>query len=116
MKIKYAVMALVGAAALTSCDLNEEFYSSVTPETFITSKENTYAILARPFTHWKWYLGADRWMLQELTTDEMVCPARGKDFYNGGEYVGLHVLTWTPTDRWIKGTYEGTSEGISGIL
>lgn len=53
MKIKYAVMALVGAAALTSCNLDEKFYSSVTPETFITSKESTYAILARPFTHWK---------------------------------------------------------------
>ena len=116
MKIKYAVMALVGAAALTSCDLDEKFYSSVTPETFITSKESTYAILARPFTHWKWYLGSERWMLQELTTDEMVCPARGKDFYNGGEYVRLHEFTWTPTDRWIKGTYEGTTEAIARTL
>lgn len=116
MKIKYAVMALVGAAALTSCDLDEKLYSSVTPETFITSKESTYAILARPFTHWKWYLGSERWMLQELTTDEMVCPARGKDFYNGGEYVRLHEFTWTPTDRWIKGTYEGTTEAIARTL
>jgi len=116
MKFKYTAFALLGASILGSCDLNEKFYSSVTPETFITTPENTYAIMSRPFTHWKWYLGNDRWYLQELTTDEMVCPTRGSDFYNNGEYIRLHEHTWTPTDRFIVNTYEGTTGGIARAL
>ena len=116
MKFKHTAFALLGASLLGSCDLNEKFYSSVTPETFITTPENTYAIMSRPFTHWKWYLGNDRWYLQELTTDEMVCPTRGSDFYNNGEYIRLHEHTWTPTDRFIVNTYEGTTGGIARAL
>lgn len=73
-------------------------------------------MLCRPFTHWKWYIGADRWYLQELTTDEMVCPKRGSDWYNSGEYYRLHYHTWSPDDRFVVNTYDGTTGGISRAL
>ena len=118
MKFKHIAAVLAGAAALSapSCDLNEKFYSEVTPDTFFTSPESTYAVLCRPFTHWKWYIGADRWYLQELTTDEMTCPKRGADWYNGGEYYRLHYHTWSPDDRFVVNTYDGTTGGISRAL
>ena len=118
MKFKHIAAVLAGAAALSapSCDLNEKFYSEVTPDTFFSSPESTYAVLCRPFTHWKWYIGADRWYLQELTTDEMVCPKRGSDWYNSGEYYRLHYHTWSPDDRFVVNTYDGTTGGISRAL
>ena len=118
MKLKHISAVTVGAAALCapSCDLDEKFYSEVTPDTFFTSPESTYAVLCRPFTHWKWYIGADRWYLQELTTDEMVCPKRGSDWYNSGEYYRLHYHTWSPDDRFVVNTYDGTTGGISRAL
>ena len=118
MKLKHIIAVTVGAAALCapSCDLDEKFYSEVTPDTFFTSPESTYAVLCRPFTHWKWYIGADRWYLQELTTDEMVCPERGSDWYNSGEYYRLHYHTWSPDDRFVVNTYDGTTGGISRAL
>lgn len=118
MKLKHIIAVTVGAAALCapSCDLDEKFYSEVTPDTFFTSPESTYAVLCRPFTHWKWYIGADRWDLQELTTDEMVCPKRGSDWYNSGEYYRLHYHTWSPDDRFVVNTYNGTTGGISRAL
>lgn len=118
MKLKHIIAVTVGAAALCapSCDLDEKFYSEVTPDTFFTSSESTYAVLCRPFTHWKWYIGADRWYLQELTTDEMVCPKRGSDWYNSGEYYRLHYHTWSPDDRFVVNTYDGTTGGISRAL
>ena len=118
MKLKHIIAVTVGAAALCapSCDLDEKFYSEVTPDTFFTSPESTYAVLCRPFTHWKWYIGADRWYLQELTTDEMVCPKRGSDWYNSGEYYRLHYHTWSPDDRFVVNTYDGTTGGISLAL
>ena len=118
MKLKHIIAVTVGAAALCapSCDLDEKFYSEVTPDTFFTPPESTYAVLCRPFTHWKWYIGADRWYLQELTTDEMVCPKRGSDWYNSGEYYRLHYHTWSPDDRFVVNTYDGTTGGISRAL
>lgn len=118
MKLKHIIAVTVGAAALCapSCDLDEKFYSEVTPDTFFTSPESTYAVLCRPFTHWKWYIGADRWYLQELTTDEMVCPKRGSDWYNSGKYYRLHYHTWSPDDRFVVNTYDGTTGGISRAL
>lgn len=118
MKLKHIIAVTVGAAALCapSCDLDEKFYSEVTPDTFFTSPESTYAVLCRPFTHWKWYIGADRWYLQELTTDEMVCPKRGSDWYDSGEYYRLHYHTWSPDDRCVVNTYDGTTGGISRAL
>ena len=118
MKLKHIIAVTVGAAALCapSCDLDEKFYSEVTPDTFFTSPESTYAVLCRPFTHWKWYIGADRWYLLELTTDEMVCPKRGSDWYNSGEYYRLHYHTWSPDDRFVVNTYDGTTGGISRAL
>lgn len=118
MKLKHIIAVTVGAAALCapSCDLDEKFYSEVTPDTFFTSPESTYAVLCRPFIHWKWYIGADRWYLQELTTDEMVCPKRGSDWYNSGEYYRLHYHTWSPDDRFVVNTYDGTTGGISRAL
>ena len=118
MKLKHIIAVTVGAAALCapSCDLDEKFYSEVTPDTFFTSPESTYAVLCRPFTHWKWYIGADRWYLQELTTDEMVCPKRGSDWYNSGEYYRLHYHTCSPDDRFVVNTYDGTTGGISRAL
>ena len=118
MKLKHIIAVTVGAAALCapSCDLDEKFYSEVTPDTFFTLPESTYAVLCRPFTHWKWYIGADRWYLQELTTDEMVCPKRGSDWYNSGEYYRLHYHTWSPDDRFVVNTYDGTTGGISRAL
>ena len=118
MKLKHIIAVTVGAAAhcAPSCDLDEKLYSEVTPDTFLTSPESTYAVLCRPFTHWKWYIGADRWYLQELTTDEMVCPKRGSDWYNSGEYYRLHYHTWSPDDRFVVNTYDGTTGGISRAL
>lgn len=101
---------------LNSCSLEEIYYSEVTPDTFIKDKNSVNAILSRPFAQLSDYVGWERWYLQELTTDEMVCPQRGADWYNGGEYFRLHYHTWNPDDRFIVNTYNSTMSNISMIL
>ena len=115
MKPKYALFGLLAAAAVTSCELDEKFYSKVTPDNFFTAPENTYAVLGRPFTHLKYFVSNDRWYLQELTSDEMTCPFRtkGKDFYNNGEYVRLQEHTWTSVDRFVENCYIAPVQGVA---
>ena len=45
-KIKYMALAVVGTFMMSSCDLDEKFYSEVTPDNFFTSPESVYAVLA----------------------------------------------------------------------
>lgn len=112
----YIGLSAMLSIAVSSCELDEKFFSEVTPDTFITTPENTYAVMARPFTHCKWYAGSERWWLQELTADAMCCPQRGSDFSNDGMYHRLHYHTWTAEDRAIEETYIGTTEGIARAL
>ncbi len=119
MKRHFNYIRIIGIAllfSLNACDLEEVHYSSVTPGTFFTSPENTYAVLARPFTHWRWFVGGDRWYLQELTTDAMTCPQRGADWYNGGEYFRLQEHTWNANDRFVENTYNGVTGGVARTL
>ena len=90
--LKSILGGVVAATALTSCNVDPDFYSQVTPETFYTSQEAVYQRYARPFTHWSWYAGHDdnMWLLQELGTDEFIQPTRGSDWYDGAKYQKIH--------------------------
>lgn len=101
----------------TRCtDLSEVWYSEVTPETFFTSKQNIYAVLVRSFTHWRWFQTADRFQLQEYTTDEMCITQKGIHFESGGIYRRLHYHTWTPDESQIYETWRGVGMGIALAL
>ena len=109
------ILALVLVAPMmTSCfDLSEEWYSEVTPDTFMNSQASINSIFCRPFTHAFWYEGIDRWYLQEYTADQIVQPQRGSDWYDGGIFFRLHYHTWNEDDNHIWQTWRGTGMGIS---
>lgn len=110
-------LALAGTLMMSSCDLEEKFYSEVTPDNFFTSPESVYAILAKPFDQWRYYHNEkNNWILEELTTDEMACPARGSDFYNGGEYLRYHYHTWTTADRFVVNNFNQLNYVIARSL
>ena len=111
--IRLFALTLSLAAAGSCFNLDEEWYSEVTPDTFFQSKEDIYSILYRPFTHAFWYEGLDRWYLQEYTADQMIQPQRGNDWYDGGRWFRLHYHTWTEDDEPIWQAWRGTGMGIS---
>ena len=99
---------------MQSCfNLDEEWYSEVTPDTFFTTKENIYSVANRPFTHSCWYEGLDRWFIQEYTADQMIQPQRGNDWYDGGSYHRLQHHEWTSDSDHIWHAWRGTGMGIS---
>lgn len=111
------LIALAGGTCFTGCtDLDEVWYSEVTPQTFYTSKDNIYAALYRPFTHARWFIGEDRWRLQEFTADAMVITTKGPHWYNGGENERYHYHRWTVNDGWVWGSWRGATMGIALAL
>jgi hypothetical protein len=43
----------------------------------------------------------------EVSTDEIVVPTRGSDWYDGGQWIDLHNQTWTPGSAGTRGFFNG---------
>ncbi len=115
-KIYIWAIVLIGIFQSSCTKLEPEFYSQVTPDNFFKSEKDVLAALNRPFTHARWYMGEDRWSLQEYTADNFAITTKGRHWYNGGTNERFHYHKWTPDDGWIWGTWRGTLMGIALAL
>ena len=121
MKKKFSIknIALSSILLLTSVSctkLDQDFYTEVRPDVFFKTEKDIKSVVYRPFTHARWYVGEDRWMLQEYTADNFAISTKGRHWYNGGENERFHYHKWTPDDAWISETWRGTLMGISLAL
>src|ERR1041385_8318136 len=82
---------ILGSVACTS--LTETPTSSITPETFYSNETEVLGGLAGVYsqlrnTLWAYY------NLSEISTDEMVVPTRGQDWYDNGRWLEIHRQLW----------------------
>jgi hypothetical protein len=72
-------------------NLDEELYSDLAAENFFTTDEENIAALGQAYssmTHWGSHTNI--WTTNELSSDELVIPTRGGDWYDGGILLQLH--------------------------
>lgn len=99
---------------LTSCNLDEVNYTSITPQVFATDKDKVDALVACAFVDRTVFLINERWYAQEYSTDEMICPTRTSgDWFDGGNYVRMHNHEWTVNESIVRSTYNGVMQGVS---
>ncbi|MFC3198918.1 RagB/SusD family nutrient uptake outer membrane protein [Parapedobacter deserti] len=111
------LLCLIAVLSFSSClKLEQEWFDQVVPETFFKSEKDVKAALYRPFTHARWYMGEDRWNLQEYPADQFAISTKGRHWYNGGENERFHYHRWTQDDGWIWGTWRGTLMGVALAL
>lgn len=117
MKTKLNILiALLCFGLMVGCNMDEEWHDKVTPGTFFKNKQDIAAAIYRPFTHARWYVGGDRWQLQEQSADHFVITTKGPHWDNGGENKRLHYHTWTPDEGKIWEAWRGTLMGIALAL
>ena len=114
-KLLYTICGVTCMMAATSCSVEPEFYSQVVPDTFYSSQDAVWQRFDRPFTHWRWYVGhnENRWMLQELGTDEFCLPTRGSDWYDGARYQKIHHHEYTFDMAWINEGWRLPTMGVA---
>jgi hypothetical protein len=76
-------------------DLDESPASSITPDNFYRNEAEVLGGLAAAYaqlrsTLWAYY------NLSEVTTDEIVVPTRGQDWYDNGRWLEIHRQLWGP--------------------
>ncbi len=111
--IKYCTLiAFTGLMACTNLD--EKVLDEQLGTDLVNDPSNMTALINAPYASLRrtieWY---DYWALQEVSTDEVIVPTRGTDWYDNGEWQQLHLQTWTADHIRMKNVWEALNQGVS---
>ena len=117
-KIILGFMAAVMCFSTACTDLTPEVYSDVTSENFFTTPEQFSNLIANAYAQmigeYGYVYREGYWSMQEYTTDEVVIPTRGTDWYDNGVPIAMHQHTWVYNTRDINNgwsfAYGGTAK------
>lgn len=95
--------------ALQGCtNLDETPLSAITPGNFFHNEAEVQAGLAGVYAQLRSTAPEGSvYDANEVTTDEIVVPTRGKDWDDGGQWIDLHNVLWTPTSKASGGFFNG---------
>ena len=114
---KHSVTMSLGAAGLATLlllpvqgctDLTENPPSLITSSNFFHNEAEVLAGLAGVYAQLRSTAPEGSvYDANEVTTDEIVVPTRGSDWYDGGQWIDLHNQTWTPTSAGARAFFNG---------
>ena len=88
-------LVLLSMVPVQACtDLSETPSSSITPENFYRNEADVLGGLASVYAQLRGTLD-DYWYATEVSSDEMVVPTRGSDWYDNGQWLELKRQNWT---------------------
>jgi len=115
MKRTFVTSAVFMALALGCTDLSESPQSAISPGNFYRNEAEVLAGLAGVYAQLRSTLD-DYHNVSEVSTDEVVVPTRGQDWYDGGTWLDLHAQTWTPispaTGAFLNGAWGAMMAGV----
>jgi hypothetical protein len=80
--------------ALGCTDLTEVPSSSITPENFYRNEDEVIGGLASVYAQLR-STTDDYYNISEVSTDEIIVPTRGQDWYDNGQWLDIHGQTWS---------------------
>src|SRR3954470_11233107 len=97
MSKKIWAAAAVGALVLfPACtDLTEVPQSAITPENFYNNADEAIGGLASVYAQLR-STNDEYYNISEISTDEMIVPTRGQDWYDNGKWLDIHRQTFSP--------------------
>ncbi|MBW3553654.1 MAG: RagB/SusD family nutrient uptake outer membrane protein [Gemmatimonadetes bacterium] len=105
------LLAAPGLLLLQACtDLEETPVSSLVPETFFGDEEELLSGLAAIYAQLRNTLpgtAGTYYHLSEVSSDEMIVPTRGSDWYDNGKWLELQRQTWGPNTVGTLGDVNG---------
>ena len=116
MKKTFVAGALFMGLALGCTDLSESPQSAISPGNFYRNEAEVLAGLAGVYAQLRSTLD-DYHNVSEVSTDEVIVPTRGQDWYDGGTWLDLHAQTWTPTSpatgAFLGGAWNASFNGVA---
>jgi len=110
------LLTTVLLTALACTDLTESPSSAVTPETFYRNEGEVMAGVASVYAQLRGTLD-DYWYASEVTSDEIVVPTRGSDWFDNGQWLELKRHTWTASspsgNAFMNGAWVAPFTGVA---
>src|SRR5881397_3460856 len=107
-------LLLVPMQACTNLD--ETPPSAISPGNFFRTEGEVLAALAGVYAQLRGTLD-DYYNLSEISTDEMVVPTRGQDWYDNGTWLETHRQQWTATSpgtlSFMNGAWNTAYAGVA---
>ncbi len=109
-------LLLLSLVSVQGCtDLTETPSSAITPENFYRNEAEVLGGLAGVYAQLRSTLD-DYWYATEVSSDEMVVPTRGSDWFDNGQWLELQRQTWTassPSVGFMNGAWNVAFTGIA---
>jgi len=97
-----------------SCtNLDADVFDQVEQDNFWKTPEQIIAGIGPAYASLRGYANGDVFSLQEVSSDEIIVPTRGSDWYDNGNWQSLWLHTWTPNLGPINGAWEFIYSGIA---
>ncbi|MCG8701725.1 MAG: RagB/SusD family nutrient uptake outer membrane protein [Bacteroidales bacterium] len=112
----FRLIILIGIVGLSSScsDLEEVLLDEQLGEELVNDPNNVQALINPPYASLRRTIEWSRyWALQEVTTDEVIIPTKGTDWYDNGDWQQMHLHTWNSNHNRIEGVWEFLTQGIS---
>jgi len=121
VKISFGAGALLCGLLIVpqACtNLDETPLSLITPGNFFHTEPEVLAGLAGVYAQLRSTAPeGGLYDANEVTTDEIVVPTRGKDWSDNGQWIDLHNVTWTPTSiattNFFNGAWNTAYTGVA---
>ncbi len=110
------VLLVLTVFTLENCtNLDQHVYSVVQEQNFWQTPEQIASGIAPGYQALTALPDGNLFMLNEVTSDEMIIPTRGGDWYNGGVPQALWKHTWTPKTNTINETWNDLYNGVGRV-
>jgi hypothetical protein len=102
-------------AVSQGCSLDEDPVSAITPDNFFQNEQEVMGGLASVYgalrvLHWTYY------NLSEVSSDEIVVPTRGSDWFDNGRWLEIHQQSWAANSpSGLDDINRGWNEPFAGI-
>jgi hypothetical protein len=113
--LKYIFPALIMSAMISCQDLNVPITTQLTPNVFPHDSLQFISASGQVYTALRGNLATEYFFQQCYSTDEGIMPARGGNWYDGGQNKEMHYHSWTKDNGYVNGnwTWLATVIGIA---
>jgi hypothetical protein len=115
-KVKELILVIAGLVLIVpACtNLDEELYSDLDAASFFKSEDEYISALGAAYANFT-AMGSHSnvWSTNELSSDELVVPTRGGDWYDGGVLLQVHQHTYTPDNGFVTNAWNTLYAGVN---
>lgn len=101
--------------AFASCnDLSSDVHSEIVEDNFYQTEEQVLSAAGPAYSGLRAYTQIEGiWGIQELTSDELILPTRGNDWYNDGMYQRFQRHNWHTEEAHVNTSWSSIFSGVN---